>query len=163
MPERETDSMVSEAGSTPNPYGSFAVYVPDTSSWRTQQPSLFGGWIAFSETWPRSGMTQSGIAFLHPPWALHTQEIASGLLPTPRASMGKHGICWSRAKSGEHRHNLEDRLASDHLRDGGEVISGGLAHPTFVEWMMGFPVGWTDLKPSATPKSRKSSKSSPAP
>ena len=28
---------------------------------------------------------------------------------------------------------------------------GGLLNPTWVEWLMGFPSGWTDLGPSATP------------
>ncbi len=29
--------------------------------------------------------------------------------------------------------------------------SGGQLNPTFVEWLMGFPLGWTDCEPSATP------------
>ena len=37
---------------------------------------------------------------------------------------------------------------------------GGSLNPTWVEWLMGFPLGWTDLEPSATPSSRKSRKSS---
>lgn len=28
---------------------------------------------------------------------------------------------------------------------------GGSLNPTWVEWLMGFPVGWTDLEPSETP------------
>ena len=35
-------------------------------------------------------------------------------------------------------------------------VSGQL-NPTWVEWLMGFPLGWTDLKDSATPSSPKSS------
>ena len=31
---------------------------------------------------------------------------------------------------------------------------GGLLNPTWVEWLMGWPIGWTDLKPLATGKSR---------
>ena len=30
---------------------------------------------------------------------------------------------------------------------------GGQLNPTWVEWLMGFPLGWTDLEPSATPSS----------
>jgi len=37
---------------------------------------------------------------------------------------------------------------------------GGKLNPTWVEWLMGFPLGWTDLGDSETPSSRKSSKSS---
>jgi len=38
-------------------------------------------------------------------------------------------------------------------------VSGAL-NPPWVEWLMGFPTGWTDLKPSEMPLSRKSRKSS---
>ena len=31
-------------------------------------------------------------------------------------------------------------------------MSGGLLNPTWVEWLMGWPLGWTDLKPLATAK-----------
>jgi len=31
--------------------------------------------------------------------------------------------------------------------------AGGLLSPTWVEWLMGWPLGWTDLKPSETVKS----------
>jgi hypothetical protein len=32
----------------------------------------------------------------------------------------------------------------------------GSLNPTWVEWLMGFPEGWTDLKPSEMQSSRKS-------
>jgi hypothetical protein len=32
---------------------------------------------------------------------------------------------------------------------------GGLLNPTWVEWLMGFPLGWTALEPSETPSSRR--------
>jgi hypothetical protein len=35
-------------------------------------------------------------------------------------------------------------------------VVGGPLNPTFVEWLMGFPLGWTVLLPSATRSSRKS-------
>ena len=35
---------------------------------------------------------------------------------------------------------------------------GGSLNPAWVEWLMGFPPGWTDLKPSEMPSSRRSSK-----
>jgi DNA (cytosine-5)-methyltransferase 1 len=31
--------------------------------------------------------------------------------------------------------------------------AGGSLNPTWVEWLMGWPLGWTDLKPSETDKS----------
>lgn len=36
----------------------------------------------------------------------------------------------------------------------------GSLNPTWVEWLMGFPLGWTALEPSETPSSRKSRSSS---
>ncbi|KKN81071.1 hypothetical protein LCGC14_0322900 [marine sediment metagenome] len=33
---------------------------------------------------------------------------------------------------------------------------GGQLNPTWIEWLMGFPEGWTDLEGSPTPSSRKS-------
>lgn len=37
---------------------------------------------------------------------------------------------------------------------------GGPLNPPWVEWLMGFPIGWTDCEASATPSSRKSRRSS---
>lgn len=41
--------------------------------------------------------------------------------------------------------------------------STGIINPCWAEGYMGFPIGWTELKPSATPSSPKSRKSSVAP
>ena len=30
------------------------------------------------------------------------------------------------------------------------TVAGGQLNPTWVEWLMGFPIGWTDLEPSET-------------
>ena len=43
----------------------------------------------------------------------------------------------------------------------GQVMEPGVSgqlNPTWVEWLMGFPTGWTDCEASETPASRKSSK-----
>ena len=47
-------------------------------------------------------------------------------------------------------------------REEGLKMSGGQLNPTWVEWLMGYPLGWTDLKGSAMPSSRKSRKRSGA-
>jgi hypothetical protein len=39
---------------------------------------------------------------------------------------------------------------------------GGQLNPTWVEWLMGYPLGWTALKDSETPSSRKSRNTSAA-
>ena len=40
------------------------------------------------------------------------------------------------------------------------TATGGQLNPTWVEWLMGFPAGWTDCEHLATPSSRKSLKRS---
>jgi hypothetical protein len=42
----------------------------------------------------------------------------------------------------------------------GVIEAGGQLNPTWVEWLMGFPLGWTDCEHLATPSYRKSSKRS---
>ena len=41
-------------------------------------------------------------------------------------------------------------------RDGGlNVVVGGQMNPTWVEWLMGWPLGWTDLRASAMDRFRQ--------
>ena len=53
-------------------------------------------------------------------------------------------------------HNAKETNApSEHNRNTPTLAAqvGGQLNPTWVEWLMGWPVGWTDLKPSAMDKS----------
>lgn len=55
--------------------------------------------------------------------------------PTPKASDGN-----KRGKvSGHHQNGLAGAVKSGH--------GGGVLNPDWVEWLMGWPIGWTDLKP----------------
>jgi len=51
---------------------SFASFCRASSSWKTSQRSLFGGWIGYSERWPRSGILLDGECYPLKTWALHT-------------------------------------------------------------------------------------------
>jgi hypothetical protein len=125
-----------------------ARYDPASSSWKTSQHCLVGGLETSSETWPRSGMMRSGIAYRLPPLVPLTGEIGYGssLIPTPTACDYKG--------SGVPRLN---RGPSNNLRDWFKWHFN-LQYPpvAVVEYMMGLPTGHTALKPSATPSSRKS-------
>ena len=44
-----------------------------------------------------------------------------------------------------------DGTISDEERKAMQAGNGGKLNPTWVEWLMGFPTGWTDLKDSETP------------
>lgn len=127
---------------------SFAVFDRDSSAWKTSQASLFLDTLEQSSvTWPRWGLMHDGecweVTTLEPP----SVENESGYLPTPRASVGTHGICWKRAKNGEHRSQIEDYLAWLSLNHGGQVIRGLTVNADFQDWLMAFPSAWTDLRP----------------
>lgn len=48
------------------------------------------------------------------------------------------------------------RFATPQARDfrSGQASDGGQLNPTWVEWLMGWPLGWTDLKPLAMDRCR---------
>jgi hypothetical protein len=107
-----------------------------------QVNNLADGLAVFSETWPRSGMMRNGIAYRLGTSARPTSETVRGLLPTLTRRDFK-----SDRSSPEWR---EWKLA----QPGGKTLPfvlGGLLNPTFCEWLMGFPIGWTELGRSETP------------
>lgn len=73
----------------PTSGGSFANWDPASCSWRTYQGCLAltedACLAAFSETWPRAGMTRSGTAYRLRPLAPRTRGTGCGLWPTPVA------------------------------------------------------------------------------
>ena len=125
------------------------------------QPNLDGTSDPFSETWPRSGTMRSGNAYRLQPLALPTVGTESGSslkewYPTPIVSDAK-GASTERFKgSPKCRGNLREVLRTG-------PTDGLYPHPKFVEWLMGFPTGFTDSPVLATPSSRKLSKSSAKP
>jgi hypothetical protein len=115
---------------------------------------------------------------------LGTDETGFGLLPTPttqevehpKAVLSKTGRRMN-SNGTSHSLNLADTVkmfptptAQDFKRRGPNSQQQGLSsmgnktigrlNPQWVEWLMGFPIGWTELKPSEMPLSRKSPKSS---
>ena len=74
-----------------------------------------------------------------------TDQLARAVYATPQAT--KRGPDYSRT----------DRETSD---GGTDLVTqiGGQLNPTWVEWLMGFPPGWTDCEASATRSSRRSRK-----
>ena len=173
-----------EAGYGPKSSDLLANYHPPTSSWRTSQICLValaideaGGLAEFSETWPNAGMMLTGKIFPLEPWALHTLENGSGLLPTPRKNnsqkRGNFDIHQLRngfpaavkrlflptlGKNEPKGASRKRFRGSPHFR--GAKMSEGLRicaddptylHPCFAEAAMGFPIGWTELGHAETP------------
>lgn len=139
---------------------SLARFDRGTSSWKTSQRCFIEGWTPFLETWPRSGMTRSGIAYRLPPLVRRSYAIESGLWPTLKSSDAKQ-VTRNRAYFERRRTIAPDlpvivALCTPPTKRG---VYGRLT-PTWCEWLMGFPIEWTELGDSATPSSRKSSRSS---
>jgi hypothetical protein len=149
---------------------SFADYNPATSSWRTFQGSLLAEWETYSETWPRAGTTVSGTAYQLPPSAPLTDATESGWWPTPSATLGTHAGLVTPAKAREggtlvealsarmwptptarlgHRRGPQAKRYFDPARsndlDDAVAATGttGQLNPEWVEWLMGYPPGWT--------------------
>jgi hypothetical protein len=141
-----------ECGSTWR--GWLAKYDPDTSLWRTAQCSLLEDLNASLETLPRSGMTRSGLLWELPMLEQTIKGTGFGLSlemwPTPvksdyagrRPSKGWKGdsdlpsVVWTRTGGAEN-----------------PQMSPASINATWTEWLMGWPLGWTDLKPLVTDKS----------
>ena len=116
-------------------------YDQDSYCWKTYQHSLFGGLETYSEPWPRSGMIRSGIAYrLRPLPARPTSETGSSYWPTPRASEYKDcGPLGSKS----YLHMLDRSYLCAKAQEADNV--SGKLNPNWVEWLMGFPSGWTEL------------------
>lgn len=73
--------------------------------------------------------------------------VARETWPTPSKSDYRTG--YPDSEAGRRR---EERGKTEPLRD--VAAPGGQLNPDWVEWLMGWPIGWTDLKPLATDKFR---------
>ncbi len=143
---------------------SLARFDPATSSWKTAQLCLLGDSELSSVTWPRSGMTQGGQCWELPMSERRTSATGSGLWPTPVASdTSSRNVPYQQggtplslavkkwptptahnAKEGAHPSEYERNTPTLAAQAGGPL------NPTWTEWLMGWPLGWTDLRPSAT-------------
>jgi len=159
--EKGLASTESEAGCGEKWHASFTKYDPGMRLWKTHQCSLLGDLELYSETWPQWGLMRGGEC-----WEQQTLEqtirgtgygSSQETWPTP---------CATDYKGSGQTGQLRDRL--DYAAERGATKSktynleearlmgagnGGQLNPTWVEWLMGWPLGWTDLKPSETDKS----------
>ena len=116
-----------------NSCGLFARLDLNGFAWKTSQRSLLGDWEPFCGNWPKAGTMLNGVCLARTMWAHPIAENGSGSspgknLPTPSATDWKGS-----RKVGQRRGQLSEA----------EGIVGGKLNPAFVEWLMGFPIGWT--------------------
>ena len=149
--------------------GSFTKYSPDSCLWKTHQCSLLGDLDEFSETWPQWGLMQGGECWEHQTLERSMKGSESGLLPdnqnffhTPnttgldggsnsRKALKKRISTWPTPTTPTGGGNVGGSGAYKNAIKNGTHIPHSI-NPSLYEWLMGWPIGWTDLKPLVTDK-----------
>ncbi len=150
-----------------------------TSSWKTSL-GFASTPTEFSANWPRAGLMRGGYISRQTKWAHRTVANAGGaLLPTPTASEAKGGgrnpdgrrgaklsdLVGAKAhlwptpvvgdsKSAGGRNKTAARTGRTHPGTSLTDAAGGKLNPTWVEWLMGYPLEWTVCADWAMPLSR---------
>ena len=147
---------------------SLARFDRASSSWRTPQLSLLEGSVEFLATWPRWGSMRSGECWERGTLAPTTSATGSGLLPTPTTQ--GNDLCQSMQRWPRHRnlarkllptptaHNAKETGAPSEAQRNAPTlgsIAGGTLNPEWIEWRMGWPIGWTDCAPLETGRFRQ--------
>lgn len=155
-------SLANEADYGLNTPDLLATFDPNSLSWKTSQSCLVEGLETFSDRWPRSGTMRSGTAYQLPPLVPLISETGSGLLPTPTArdwqDKARLSVLARLARERGSGTLLPRRLAT--IFENSEPDVPHRLNPSFVEAMMGLPIGHTELERLETPSSRRSPKSS---
>ena len=167
---RELQGREAQCGNTWR--GSFTKYDPSLYLWKTHQISLLGDLELFLETWPQWGLMRNGECWEQQTLAHHTKGTESGFsqitFPTPTAShMPSEGSIMQYRKlvdmgvltKMEAEKMLEASLNPPRMKPWKpkleqplETKTGGYMNPAFQEWLMGWPLEWTDLRRSETAK-----------
>jgi len=145
-PEKAQGSPAKEAGYGVKWRESLAKYDPATHSLRTRQGLLFEDSTECCATLPQWGIMQNGEC-----WGVCTRVDGTcgngfGYWPTPNACDATRGSPESPGDKKRRGANTGWSLID---------VLGYIPHPEFVEWLMGWPINWTGLKPSATDKFHK--------
>lgn len=117
-------------------------YDLNTSSWKTHRSLLEEGLCESSVTLPKLGLIADGVVFQQKNLARLISETVCGwsgeMFATPQARDYRSGSL-DRWNDPRRSRNLNDQV-------------GGLLNPMWEEWLMGWPIGWTELKPLAMDK-----------
>ena len=126
--------------------------------WKTAQCSLLEESEQSFQTFPKWGSMQNGACWEQIPLERITEEKEFGYLPTPTASDqyngNKIGITYKNKRFIRTSQTTGTEFGAK-LTDFYRLTNGRNLHPTFAEWMMNWPLEWTDLKPLETDKYHK--------
>lgn len=132
---------------------------------KTPQCSEQEGLALSSMTLTRWGSMQSGVVSPLQPLVQTTKETEFGLWPTPVHSEARQGLQIRREGKKGAQQSLttavmiwptptmqalnggsNSRSVADNRGTDSEILSGGKLNPTWVEWLMNWPTGWTSLE-----------------
>jgi len=124
--------------------GSFAKWDQDSSSWKIAQCLLLEDSQLYLGTWPRWGLMQSGVCLEQNPLVRNTKETGCGSWGTPTASQDYKPVrkLAPSEASGKHGTILVGSIGKEHPH-----LIGRYLKPLVTEYLMGWPIGWTDLRP----------------
>lgn len=150
---KERASTEREAGYGASSLVLLAKYDRDTRSWKTPQCSLIEDSGECLETFPKSGIMRGGVLWELTMWVHPTVASESGFwrIPTPLASDGSKQQANSKvrhlrkAKFGVRVHSVSYWILKNYNMR---------CTPTMTEWLMGYPISWTDSAPLAMDKFR---------
>ena len=151
LQEKAQGSKAKEADSGQRWSELLAKYDPVSFLWKTCQLSLLEDLELSLETWPKWGMTRNGVAYQRQKLEPITKESAFGFyVPTPTASDVN---MWPTPSANEDaagtpNGNMQRMLGNcKEIRgETKEEWEKGSLSADWTEWLMGFPVGWSDLK-----------------
>ena len=158
--------------------GSLAKLDLQSLSWKTYQMSLTSQDRLSLQTWPKWGTIRAGVLYAHPTPMLLIEgrdSFRSRSIPTPTTmdsqylSSKRTVMIESLQKGGWRGVSLKDyaqmfptptakanQTAPSMLKKGGSfknlhgLSKTGSLNPEWVEWLMGWPIGWTDCEPVET-------------
>jgi len=177
---RVQESMESDPDYGPRWRALSVRFNPDTCGWRTAHCLLEEDLDWSLLTLPRWGSLQDGELLERITLERRTKETEFGCWPTPKASAAgpdfaavkrKKSIslqtavamfptpCASEGRQGYQNRNNGKKGSQKSLttivQAGPSDLVGGSLNPTWVEWLMGWPLGWTDCGASATVRFRE--------
>ena len=140
--ERAQDSQENAADCGGKWHESLAKYDQVTFSWKTAPCLLNEDCPSSSVILPRWGTMRDGELLELAPLVRPTKGNESGWWPTPCANEDSYRLKGNTQQSRS--------LGALMRREAIQREIGGQLSPMWTEWLMGFPVGWTDLGPLAT-------------
>lgn len=133
-----------------NFHASLARFDRTMLCWKTHQASLFGERQECLRTWPQWGMWDETGCWELPMLEGITNDFDSGVLPIPTTTRSEYKGC------------VKSRFRGSPFYRGTKMCEGlrtsekdpAYLNPSFGELAMGWPIGWTDLKPLAMDRFR---------